>query len=152
MDDSFSSLGTIKLQSPAPRKLKSKPTGSKAKKGSIEIHLVEESIETRVRKPTKMEQKPVKEEENLISLETISIVASPRPLIIPRLQKVPLKKSESKPKKIHFKKREERCEGDIFVAEWVNRWTEWGISYQLSDGSIGLLFNDHTSLLLDKQQ
>jgi hypothetical protein len=106
LDDSFSSLGTIKLQSPVPRKLKSKPTGSKAsKKGSIEIHLVEESIETRVRKPVKIEQKPVKEEENLISLETISIVASPRPLIIPRLQKIVQKKAESKSKKIQFKKR-----------------------------------------------
>uniref|UniRef100_A0A0N4ZU17 Serine/threonine-protein kinase PLK n=1 Tax=Parastrongyloides trichosuri TaxID=131310 RepID=A0A0N4ZU17_PARTI len=38
---------------------------------------------------------------------------------------------------------------EIFVAKWVDYSDRYGLGYQLSDGSVGVLFNDSSKLLVD---
>src|SRR4051812_13372811 len=45
---------------------------------------------------------------------------------------------------------EEPASAPIFwISKWVDYSNKYGLSYQLSDGSVGVIFNDGTKLLCD---
>lgn len=37
-----------------------------------------------------------------------------------------------------------------WVAKWVDYSNKYGLSYQLSDDSVGVMFNDQTKMILDR--
>lgn len=36
----------------------------------------------------------------------------------------------------------------LWVSRWLDYTTKYGLSYQLSDGSVGVIFNDNSRMLL----
>jgi len=51
----------------------------------------------------------------------------------------------------------ERCRGGVSnTATWISKWVDYsnkyGLGYQLSDGSVGVLFNDSTKMVLSPDQ
>ncbi|KAJ3060694.1 Cell cycle serine/threonine-protein kinase cdc5/MSD2 [Podochytrium sp. JEL0797] len=43
---------------------------------------------------------------------------------------------------------EDELEPDLFIIKWIDYSNKYGLGYQLQDGSIGVYFNDSTSILL----
>lgn len=42
--------------------------------------------------------------------------------------------------------------GNVYVQNWVDGSAQYGLSYRLSDGTLGLLFNDGTTLTTTNQK
>jgi hypothetical protein len=49
---------------------------------------------------------------------------------------------------LHFLTTMTESPPDIFITKWIDYSNKYGLGYQLRDGSMGVYFNDSTSLLL----
>ncbi len=47
---------------------------------------------------------------------------------------------------------ESRIKEIVFISKWVDYSNKYGLGYQLTDGCVGVLFNDGTKMVLDADQ
>ena len=47
---------------------------------------------------------------------------------------------------------EARIKETVFISKWVDYSNKYGLGYQLTDGSVGVLFNDGTKMILAPDQ
>ena len=40
----------------------------------------------------------------------------------------------------------------VYISKWVDYSNKYGLGYQLTDGSVGVLFNDGTKMILSNDQ
>jgi polo-like kinase 1 len=45
-----------------------------------------------------------------------------------------------------------KAQDTIFISKWVDYSNKYGLGYQLTDGSVGVLFNDGTKMILAPDQ
>ena len=45
-----------------------------------------------------------------------------------------------------------RVKDTVFISKWVDYSNKYGLGYQLTDGSVGVLFNDGTKMVLSPDQ
>ena len=48
--------------------------------------------------------------------------------------------------------REEKIQESVYISKWVDYSNKYGLGYQLTNGSVGVLFNDGTKMVLAPDQ
>ena len=71
---------------------------------------------------------------------------------VPKKRQGGSRNSLKSPQELPIKEKAVECEEDVFVVKWYDYSSKYGLGYVLSNGAVGVCFNDGTKLIASNKE